>query len=49
MVIKDATQQTPLAHDQNSFFKCKQHTVHDPGGQEQYNYTTNNSGSSYEL
>ena len=25
MIMKDATPQTPLAHEQNSIFKCKQH------------------------
>ena len=32
----------PLAHEQNSIFKCKQHTctLHDPWGPEKYDYTT---------
>jgi len=31
----------PLAHEQNSIFKCKQHTciLHDPWGPEKYDYT----------
>jgi len=30
---------SPLAHERNSIFKCKQHTLHDPWGPEKYNYT----------
>ena len=37
--MKDATPLTPLAHGQNSIFKCKQHTIHDPCGPEKYDYT----------
>jgi len=39
MVIKDATPLTPLAHERNSIFKCKQQTIHDLWGPEKYNYT----------
>jgi len=39
MVMKDATPLTPQAYEQNSIFKCKQHTVHDLGGPEKYNIT----------
>jgi len=28
--MKDVTPLTPLAHERNSIFKCKQHTIHDP-------------------
>jgi len=28
-----------LAYERNSFFKCKQNTIHDPQGPEEYNYT----------
>jgi len=38
-VIKDATPLTPIAHERNSIFKCKQHTIHDPRGPANYNYT----------
>jgi len=33
-VMNDATPLTPLAHERNSIFKCKQHTctLHDPWG-----------------
>jgi len=39
VVMNDAKPLTPQAHEQNSIFKCKQHTrtVHDP------NYVKNNS------
>jgi len=30
MAMKDATPLTPLTHEQNFFFKCKQHTIFDP-------------------
>ena len=33
------TTDAPLAHERNSFSKCKQHTIHDPRGPEKYNYT----------
>ena len=35
------TTDAPLAHEQNSIFKCKQHTctLHDPWGPEKYDYT----------
>jgi len=41
VVMNDATPLTPLAHEQNSIFKCKQHkcTLHDPWGPEKYDYT----------
>jgi len=32
--MKDATRLTPPVHERNSFFKCKQHTIHDPLGPE---------------
>jgi len=40
-VMNDATPLTPLAHERNSIFKCKQHTctLHDPWGPEKYDYT----------
>jgi len=28
------TTDAPLAHEQNSIFKCKQHTIYDPRGPE---------------
>jgi len=28
----------PLVHEHNSSFKCKQHAIHDPWGQEKYHY-----------
>ena len=34
MVIKDVTIITTLTHQRNSFFKCKQHTIHDSRGSE---------------
>ena len=38
--MNDATPLTPLAHERNSIFKCKQHThtctLHDPRGPEKY-------------
>ena len=35
------TTDAPLAHEQNSIFKCKQHTctLHDPWGPDTYDYT----------
>ena len=44
VVMNDATPLTPLAHEQSSIFKCKQHTctVHDPWGPEKYDYTMSN-------
>jgi len=42
VAMNDATPLTnPLAHEQNSIFKCKQHTctLHDPWGPEKYDYT----------
>jgi len=36
VVMKDATPLTPLAHERNSIFKCKQHTIHDPWGSETF-------------
>jgi len=38
VVINDTTPLTPLAHERNSIFKCKQHTctLHDPWGPEKY-------------
>ena len=33
------TTDAPLAHERNSIYKCKQHTLHDPGRPEKYNYT----------
>jgi len=38
-VIKDATPLTPIAHERDSIFKCKQHAIHDPRGPAKYNYT----------
>jgi len=29
MVMTDATPLTPLAHEQNFIFNCRQHTIHD--------------------
>ena len=39
--MNDATPLTPLAHEQNSIFKCKQHTctLHDIWGPAKYDYT----------
>jgi len=39
MMMKDATQLTllKLAHKGDSFFKCKQHTIHDLSGPEKQN------------
>jgi len=34
VVMKYATPPTPPAHEQNSFFECKQHTIHGPNGPE---------------
>ena len=34
VVMKDATPLTPLAHERNSIFKWKQHTIHDTSGPE---------------
>jgi len=39
VVMKYATPLRPLAHGRNSICICKQHTLHDPWGQEKYNYT----------
>jgi len=41
VVMNDATPLTPLAHERNSIFKCKQNTctLHDPWGPEKYDYT----------
>jgi len=39
VVLNDATPLTPLAHERNSFSKCKHYTIHDPRGPEEYNYT----------
>jgi len=43
VVMKYATPLTPQAHERNSIFKCKQHTIHDPWGPEKYNYTMMNN------
>jgi len=37
-VMTDATPLTPLAHEQNFIFNCRQHTIHDPRETEN-NYT----------
>jgi len=37
--MKDATPLTPLAHERNAIYKCKQQTIHDPLAPEKYNYT----------
>jgi len=39
VVTKYSTPLHPIAHELNSVFKCLQHTIHDPWGQEKYKYT----------
>jgi len=47
--MHDATPLTPLAHERNYIFKCKQHTysLHDPWGPEKYDYTMMQYGASF--
>jgi len=37
--MKDATITDALANERNSILKCKQHTIHNTRGPENYNYT----------
>jgi len=38
MEMQNATPFTPLVYEQNYIFKCKQHTIYDPKGQEIFFY-----------
>jgi len=38
VVMEDATPLTPSSAWAELFFKCKQHTIHDPWGPENYNF-----------
>jgi len=41
------TTDAPLAHEQNSIFKCKQDTIHDSWGPEKYNFTMMKYGATF--
>jgi len=41
------TDDFPLAHGRHSIFNCKQHTIYDPWGPEQYNYRIMNYGATF--
>jgi len=43
VVMKDATPLTPLAHERNSIYKCKQQTIHNPWWPEKYNFSMMNN------